>query len=74
MLFRSYDVKDLEEIAALVESGAIRPHIAKVLPLEQARQAMDLNQQGKSHGKIVLEVGSDQPRTAKTASTSTATP
>ena len=69
-----YDVKDLEEIAALVESGAIRPHIAKVLPLEQAREAMDLNQQGKSHGKIVLEVGSDQPRTAKTASTSTATP
>lgn len=51
-----YDVHDLEEIAALVESGAIQPHISKVLPLDQARQAMDLNQQGKSHGKIVLEV------------------
>jgi len=51
-----YDVQDLEQIAALVESGAIRPHISKVLPLDQAKQAMDLNQQGKSHGKIVLEI------------------
>jgi NADPH:quinone reductase-like Zn-dependent oxidoreductase len=39
-----------------VERGAIQRHISKVLPLDQARQAMDLNQQGKSHGKIVLEV------------------
>ena len=51
-----YDVEDLEQIAALVESGKIRPHISKVLPLDQAKQAMDLNQQGKSHGKIVLEI------------------
>ena len=51
-----YDVEDLEEIAGLVEQGAIKPHISKVLPLDQARQAMDLNQQGKSHGKIVLEM------------------
>src|SRR5438128_5807524 len=51
-----YDVEDLEEIAGLVERGVIEPHISKVLPLDQARQALDLNQQGKSHGKIVLEV------------------
>ncbi|TMB09231.1 MAG: NADP-dependent oxidoreductase [Deltaproteobacteria bacterium] len=51
-----YDVEDLEEIASLVEGGIIKPHISKVLPLDQARQAMDLNQQGNSHGKIVLEV------------------
>jgi len=51
-----YDVEDLEEIAALVQSGTIQPHISKVLPLDQAREAMDLNQQGKSHGKIVLEI------------------
>src|SRR5438309_4793630 len=31
-----YDVQDLEQIAALVESGAIRPHISKVLPLDEA--------------------------------------
>jgi NADPH:quinone reductase-like Zn-dependent oxidoreductase len=51
-----YDVEDLEQIAALVAQGLIEPHISKVLPLDQARQALDLNQQGKSHGKVVLEV------------------
>jgi NADPH:quinone reductase-like Zn-dependent oxidoreductase len=51
-----YDVEDLQEIAGLVEQGIIKPHISKVLPLDQARQALDLNQQGKSHGKIILEV------------------
>jgi len=52
-----YDVEDLEEIAGLVDQGLIEPHISKVLPLDQARQALDLNQQGKSHGKVVLEIG-----------------
>src|SRR5438105_3229866 len=42
--------------AGLVEKGVIKPHISKILPLDQARQAMDLNQQGKSHGKVVLEI------------------
>jgi len=51
-----YDVEDLQEIAGLVEKGVIKPHISKILPLDQARQAMDLNQQGKSHGKVVLEI------------------
>jgi NADPH:quinone reductase-like Zn-dependent oxidoreductase len=51
-----YDTEDLEEIAALIEHGIIKPHITQVLPLDRAREAMDLNQQGKSHGKIVLEV------------------
>ena len=51
-----YDVEDLQEIASLVEKGVIKPHISKILPLDQARQAMDLNQQGKSHGKVVLEI------------------
>ncbi len=51
-----YDTEELEEIAALVERGIIKPHITQVLPLDRARQAVDLNQQGKSHGKIVLEV------------------
>jgi len=51
-----YDVEDLREIAGLVEQGVIKPHITTVLPLDQARQALDLNQQGKSHGKVVLEV------------------
>ncbi|HEY3449194.1 MAG TPA: NADP-dependent oxidoreductase [Myxococcales bacterium] len=49
-----YDVEDLEEIARLVEQGAIKAHISQVLPLDQARKALDLNQNNQSHGKIVL--------------------
>ncbi|MHB8874833.1 MAG: NADP-dependent oxidoreductase [Myxococcaceae bacterium] len=51
-----YDTEDLAEIARLVNRGIIEPHITRTLPLEQARRAIDLNQQGKSHGKIVLEL------------------
>jgi NADPH:quinone reductase-like Zn-dependent oxidoreductase len=51
-----YDVEDLREICALVEKGAVQPHVSRVLDLNDARKAMDLNQQGKSHGKIVLRV------------------
>lgn len=51
-----YDTEDLEEIAKLVERGTIKPHISRVLPFAKAREAMDLNQKGKSHGKIMLQV------------------
>jgi NADPH:quinone reductase-like Zn-dependent oxidoreductase len=51
-----YDTEDLEEIAQLVEQGKVKPHISQVLSLDDARKALDLNQQGKSHGKIVLQV------------------
>jgi NADPH:quinone reductase-like Zn-dependent oxidoreductase len=51
-----YDTEDLEEIANLVDRGIIKPHITGVLPLDQARKALDLNQGGESHGKIVLQV------------------
>ncbi|HEY3353629.1 MAG TPA: NADP-dependent oxidoreductase [Polyangia bacterium] len=52
-----YDVEDLEEIAGLVEGKVVKPHITRVLPLAHARQALDLNQEGGSHGKLVLTVG-----------------
>jgi NADPH:quinone reductase-like Zn-dependent oxidoreductase len=51
-----YDTEDLEEIARLAASGALKSHITKVLPLDKAREALDLNQGGNSHGKIVLQV------------------
>ncbi len=52
----SYDTEDLAEIAKLVSRGRIDPHITQVLPLSSARRALDLNQKGRSHGKIVLRV------------------
>jgi NADPH:quinone reductase-like Zn-dependent oxidoreductase len=51
-----YDVKDLTEIADLVNRGLVKPHIAQVLSLDEARRALEMNQRGQSHGKIVLKV------------------
>jgi len=51
-----YDVADLERLAGLAEAGIIDPHVSKVLSLDEARAALDLNQKGQSHGKIVLRV------------------
>lgn len=39
-----------------VESGEIRPTIDRVMPIEQAEEAMDLMQQGKTAGKVILTV------------------
>lgn len=46
----------LRGIAELVASGKIRPRLADVMPLEKAAEAQKLNEMGKSHGKIVLQV------------------
>ena len=39
-----------------VENGEIRPTIDRVVPIEQAEKAMDLMQQGKTAGKVILTV------------------
>jgi NADPH:quinone reductase-like Zn-dependent oxidoreductase len=51
-----YDTDDLKQIARLIDRGVVRPHISRVLPLTQVRRALDLNENGRSHGKIVLRV------------------
>ncbi|HEY3124783.1 MAG TPA: NADP-dependent oxidoreductase [Thermoanaerobaculia bacterium] len=51
-----YDTDDLKQIARLIDRGVVRPHISRVLPLTQVRRALDLNENGLSHGKIVLKV------------------
>ena len=47
---------ELAEIAALVDSGHLRPAVETVLPLAQAREAHALSQSGHTRGKIVLRV------------------
>ncbi|WP_406237600.1 NADP-dependent oxidoreductase [Nocardia sp. NBC_01009] len=44
------------EIAALVETGRLRPQIDTVLPLELAAEAHELSHSGRIAGKIVLTV------------------
>jgi NADPH:quinone reductase-like Zn-dependent oxidoreductase len=51
-----YRTRDLARVAELVADGVLRPRVSKVMPLRKARRALDLNQQNRSHGKIVLRV------------------
>lgn len=50
------DAAQLEEIVALVEAGKVKTFVEKVLPLSEAKEALKLNQQGRTRGKIVLTV------------------
>jgi NADPH:quinone reductase-like Zn-dependent oxidoreductase len=47
---------DLLELARLVDAGTIKPRHPRVLPLDQAGPAQDLNQGHKTSDKLVLEV------------------
>lgn len=48
--------EDLEQIARWVESGKLRPVVARVLPLSSMREAHALIETKRTHGKIVLTV------------------
>jgi NADPH:quinone reductase-like Zn-dependent oxidoreductase len=41
-------------LAALYDSGALRPVLDTTFPFEQTREAMTYLEQGKANGKIVL--------------------
>jgi len=55
-VFVEPDASELDTIAALVDSGKLKVHVEKVLPLEEARQAQELSESGHGRGKIVLKV------------------
>ena len=46
----------LARIAALVDEGAIRPVVDRVLPLEQVAEAHAYNETGRARGKIIIQV------------------
>ncbi|HZU97263.1 MAG TPA: NADP-dependent oxidoreductase, partial [Planctomycetota bacterium] len=47
---------DLREIARQIDAGSVRITVAKVLPLERAAEAEELNRKKQVSGKIVLRV------------------
>lgn len=55
-VFIQPNAAQLIEIAALIDAGQVRPIVETVLPLEQAAQAQTLSQQGRTRGKIVLQI------------------
>ncbi|MEU8922682.1 NADP-dependent oxidoreductase [Kitasatospora sp. NPDC048545] len=50
------DYAALEAIAALVDEGRIRPHVAQAFPLAEAGRAHELVASGTVQGKVVLTV------------------
>lgn len=49
--------EDLRQIGVLLDAGHIRPIIAQVFPLAEARRAYEEGLKGHARGKIVLQVG-----------------
>lgn len=49
--------EDYAELAQLVASGAVRPVVARVFPLEQAAEAFEALEGGGMVGKVVIRVG-----------------
>jgi NADPH:quinone reductase-like Zn-dependent oxidoreductase len=55
-LFMKASGGQLREIAALIESGAIRPVVDRVFPFEQANEALAHVEGGRAKGKVVVKV------------------
>ena len=51
------DGSELAEIAGLVTSGSVKPHVQKTYPLRSAVDAVASVEEGHSVGKIVMTVG-----------------
>lgn len=65
-LFVRPDGKQLAEIGALLEAKRIRPVIDKVFPFDQARDALAYLAQGRSRGKVVVNmIPGDQAEPAR---------
>ena len=48
------DAGQLAQFAAWADEGKLKPIVATVLPLAEARQAQELSQAGRARGKIIL--------------------
>ena len=50
------DFECVAEHGRLADEGRLRPTLARTFPLEHARDAQELSEQGHTRGKIVLEM------------------
>lgn len=48
--------KDLAAIAQMVADGKLKVRISDILPLEEAAEAQRLNETGRAHGKVVIQI------------------
>ena len=56
-VFCKSNAQQLTEISSLIGEGKLKIHVKTVLPLTEAKQAHQLSQNGRTRGKIVLQVG-----------------
>jgi NADPH:quinone reductase-like Zn-dependent oxidoreductase len=50
------DSLELAKLADLIDRGTLKARVKQIFPLSLAREAQELSQAGKAHGKIVLRV------------------
>jgi hypothetical protein len=62
------DHEQLLELRTLVDAGELRAEVDSVFPLTQARAAFERVAARGKRGKVVLEVGTDQPAGAAVTS------
>lgn len=55
-LFMRAEGSQLSKIAALIDSGVIRPVIDKVFPFEKTEEALTYVESGRAKGKVVIKV------------------
>jgi alcohol dehydrogenase len=55
-LFMRPDGDQLERMARMVESGAIKPLIDRVFTLDQVKEALSYSESGRATGKVVVKV------------------
>lgn len=55
-LFMKANGKQLREITALINSGAIRPVVDRVFPFEATQEAMAYVETGRAKGKVVIKI------------------
>jgi len=47
---------DLAELADLVVRATVKPRLAQTMSLSDAREAQELSERGKTHGKVILKI------------------
>ena len=55
-LFMKANGRQLEDIAALIDAGQIRPVVDRVFPFAETNQAIALVESGRAKGKVVIKV------------------
>ncbi|GAB3899099.1 NADP-dependent oxidoreductase [Spirosoma agri] len=50
------DRDELDQISQLVLDGKLQPHVSHIFPLEQVGMAHQLSKQGRTRGKIILQL------------------